>query len=166
MSNNEYSRLQVSDEPWCCKTCLREALPFFDTSSNSTFDILTPSSIFSSPPPSPNPILNSSPATNKHTNLLHSPGVRTTHPLRILSPNCRSLFPKIDNLRLLAKAHSPTSSHCVRPGLTIPFSIMNYSLRSIPLFVGIETDMVVALQSMCKTMSHVLSILSIPLLNL
>ena len=37
MSEPEYIDLQNSDEPWCCSTCFREALPFHDVSClNST----------------------------------------------------------------------------------------------------------------------------------
>ena len=44
MSSDDYSQLQVSDEPWCCNTCLKEALPFFDTSdSDSIFNASTSS---------------------------------------------------------------------------------------------------------------------------
>ena len=38
VSNDDYSRLQQSDEAWCCKTCLKEALPYHNTSDGSIFD--------------------------------------------------------------------------------------------------------------------------------
>lgn len=34
MSSDDYSWLQVSDEPRCCNNCLKKALPFFDTSNH------------------------------------------------------------------------------------------------------------------------------------
>ena len=36
MPNYEYERLQLSDEPWCCPSCLKEALPFHNCSTISS----------------------------------------------------------------------------------------------------------------------------------
>ena len=46
VSSDEYVELQRSDDPWCCRRCLKEALPFFDvSSSDSLFDVSAPTSL-------------------------------------------------------------------------------------------------------------------------
>ena len=99
MSSDNYTRLQASDEPWCCKKCLKEALPFFNTSnSDSIFNASTSSLTNTSED------ANSCP-TNHNVPPHSTPAPK--HSLNFLSLNCRSLCPKIDDLRLLAEAKSP-----------------------------------------------------------
>ena len=83
---DDYQNLQSSDEPWLCQRCYQEALPFFNISStDSVFDISNASSHCVAPNTSNSGELG----------------------LNLLSLNCRSLFPKIDDLRLLALSDLP-----------------------------------------------------------
>ena len=111
VSNDDYSRLQQSDEAWCCKTCLKEALPYHNTSDGSIFDT-SASSILSNS-------FNFQDDVNSNPNNLRtaSPYISTTQSLSLFYYNCRSLMPKIDNLHALAAAHArchPTLRNMVR----------------------------------------------------
>ena len=99
VSNDDYSRLQQSDEAWCCKTCLKEALPYHNTSDGSIFDT-SASSILSNSFNFQDDV-NSNPNNPKTT----SPYISTTQSLSLFYYNC--LIPKIDNLRALAATHAP-----------------------------------------------------------
>ena len=41
MTSDQYRNLQLSDEPWCCPTCYKEAIPFHDYSNISTLSATT-----------------------------------------------------------------------------------------------------------------------------
>ena len=91
MPNYEYEQLQLSDEPWCCPPCLKEALPFHNCSTISSCNS------FSSLPPPPSP-------HNDGSDLAVSPNPCK---LSLLYSNCRSLVPKLDNLRVQANSLNP-----------------------------------------------------------
>ena len=77
MPTEEYSHLQLSNEPWSCKKCLDEALPFFDTSnSDSIFDIDT-----------------------SHLGE-HSPFEGSGSGLMVSHLNIRSMVPKLEELQM------------------------------------------------------------------
>ena len=103
MSQAEYTTLQASVDPWCCKKCLDEALPFFDTSnSDSIFNTSTNSLNTSA-----SCTFQTETPTNNHPQY-STPRRQGPQPqFNILSLNCRSLLPKIDHLRLTAKATLP-----------------------------------------------------------
>ena len=89
MKRSEYAALQDSEEGWCCDSCYRSALPFE-----------TCSSIFS--------------ATTLSTSSLDSPTPSTINPrprhgtgMSLYYANCRSLLPKLDELRLSAEISKP-----------------------------------------------------------
>ena len=86
MPADEYSSLAQSDEPWCCSTCLREALPFHSC-SDTLFDHSLPGDL----PPPPQPL--AIPQYNHHCSIYYS--------------NCRSLLPKLDILRAQAISTNP-----------------------------------------------------------
>jgi len=91
MSNEDYSELQHSDQPWCCKRCVNEALPFADVpADDSIFSVPSVPSTASVDNPSPPQV---------------SPSLRG--PPSILYTNCRSIVPKIDELRALVSTHHP-----------------------------------------------------------
>jgi len=47
MSNEEYSVLRHSDQPWCCKWCQEEALPYhYVSNSDSIFNTSNSASVF------------------------------------------------------------------------------------------------------------------------
>ena len=85
MSDQEYLRLQDSPDTWSCKRCLSEALPYHCSSN-------VPSPTRLSQPPQSKPMQVPPPSS---------------HNLNILYTNCRSVLPKIDELRCLASQHSP-----------------------------------------------------------
>ena len=94
MDGEEYTHLQNSTDPWCCKKYLDEALPFFSVSnSDSIFDCSSSSS-------------SSSPSTPSVCNTTQ-PQLPTPPHLTFLNLNCRSLLPKLDDLRVFAEAQSP-----------------------------------------------------------
>ena len=94
MDGEEYTHLQNSTDPWCCKKCLDEALPFFSVSnSDSIFDCSSSSS-------------SSSPSTPSVCNTTQ-PQLPTPPHLTFLNLNCRSLLPKLDDLHIFAEAQSP-----------------------------------------------------------
>ena len=83
MSTEEYQTLSLSDDAWCCPDCLKQALPFHDCSHLS----------FSS----------SSSILNK-SDSAHSP---KNSKCSIYYTNCRSLPPKIDELRVQVASCNP-----------------------------------------------------------
>ena len=91
ISNDLYEDLKLSDESWCCKQCLDEAVPFHDVSSSD--------SVFNN---SANSIFNT---TSDHISTCKSE--KQANSITIIHSNCRSLLPKIDHLRLLISSHSP-----------------------------------------------------------
>ena len=90
LSIEDYAVLQHSEDPWACKKCLKEVMPFGNISNS---DSIFNSSSFSSP----------SPAPSIPQQLLPTP----PNSLSVLYTNCRSLISKIDDFRLLASSHSP-----------------------------------------------------------
>ena len=91
IANDLYEDLRLSDESWCCKRCLDEAVPFHDVSSSD--------SVFNN---SANSIFNT---TSDHISTCKSE--KQDNSITIIHSNCRSLLPKIDHLRLLISSHSP-----------------------------------------------------------
>ena len=91
MPNYEYERLQLSDEPWCCPPCLKEALPFHNCSTISSCNS------FSSLPPPPSP----------HNDCSDLAVPSNPCKLSVLYSNCRSLVPKLDNLCVQANSLNP-----------------------------------------------------------
>ena len=90
MCLSEYQRLSLSDEGWCCHHCHKEALPFHDCStltsvSDSSSDLSLQSSCSTSS--------NCSPPSGRWS---------------AYYSNCRSLVPKIDNLRTIAASATPS----------------------------------------------------------
>ena len=94
-----------SDESWCCKRCLSEAIPFHNVSnSDSVFNASADAIIDTSgneDPLTPNDTIS---ADNKNR-LPQSPS--PPNALTILYTNCCSLLPKLDHLRLLASTQNP-----------------------------------------------------------
>ncbi len=90
ISDNEYRQLQSSEDPWCCKKCVSEAMPYADV-------------------PSDDSVFNSS--LDRQTSVIVPPlsmtPVPTSLPLTILYANCRSLFYKLDELRVMIATHNP-----------------------------------------------------------
>ena len=101
VTDDDYLRLQHSDEAWCCKTYLKEALPFFDTSNLSIPDtsVLSPTTSTSS--------LHGVTDGNSSQPTSVAPHSLSLHSLNLFYSNCRSLPPKIDSLRALAAADDP-----------------------------------------------------------
>ena len=94
MSNEEYSELQHSDsdQPWCCKRCQEEALPYHNVSnSDSIFNTSNPASVLN---------------TSAHPSTTSAPQSPSPS-LTVLYTNCRNILPKLDHLRLLVTAHNP-----------------------------------------------------------
>ncbi len=89
----EYSRLQHSSESWGCPDCFTSAFPFWNCSTVNSDD---DKSISASPGCS---AINSTPATDPSQNRALTP---PRNSLVVYYTNCRSLLPKIDELRLLA----------------------------------------------------------------
>ena len=88
VSNDDYFRLQQSDEVWCCKICLKEALPFHNTSNISSFDTSAlDDSSFSQG------VIDNSIGTK-----LPPISPSTSNSLNVFYANCRSLLQKIDHL--------------------------------------------------------------------
>jgi len=85
MTDDEYSELQASPDSWSCKRCLQEALPFADCSLLSV-SASQPSSISAG---------------------ALSIGMSNHSSPTILYTNCRSLFPKLDELKVLASHYMP-----------------------------------------------------------
>ena len=90
MKPEEYDHLTTSDESWCCPDCMKQALPFHDCSnitdfSNSSFSI--------SSSPSDKQSLDNNRVRNNSCSIYYS--------------NCRSILPKIDNLRAVADSQNP-----------------------------------------------------------
>ena len=106
MSKEEYSALQLSDEPWSCKNCQKEAMPFFNISnSDSIFDTFQGTT-------SSDTIFNSSQLhTNSNLNLNEAqtqiPISLPAEFISILYANCRSLLPKLDHLKVLVSVNTP-----------------------------------------------------------
>ena len=93
LSNEEYLNLQLSDDPWSCRRCIQDALPFHDISnSDSIFD------------PSNPDLSHDSIHTHGATQLIQP--FPSNH-FTVLYANCRGILPKIDHLRLLSTAHNP-----------------------------------------------------------
>ena len=107
MLEPEYLDLQNSDEPWCCSTCFKEALPFRDVSC-----------------------LNSTPTTSTDISESASSGVSedNRHPCSILYSNCRSLLPKLDSLRVRAAISSPDI-------IALTETWLDHSLSNSELFI-------------------------------
>jgi len=90
--DDEYRQLQSSVDPWCCKRCQEEALPYHNVSnSDYIFNTSNPASV-----------LNTS-AHHSTTSAPQSPSPSLT----VLYTNCRSILPKLDHLRILVTAHNP-----------------------------------------------------------
>ena len=85
MRDDEYMALAQSDESWCCPACLKEALPFHDCSAISLD--LGPDP----PAETPQPVHNST----------------SCNFCSIYYSNCRSLLPKLDQLRAQALSSNP-----------------------------------------------------------
>ena len=86
LTDDEYRALQLSDDPWCCKNCQEDALPFYNVSDTD--------SVF-------HPHLNwCSPAT------FHQSPFDSSQPLSVLYTNCRSILSKIDYLHLLVPIYT------------------------------------------------------------
>ena len=90
MCLSEYQRLSLSDEGWCCHHCHKEALPFHDCSTLTTVSDLSSDSSLQ---------LSCSTSSNC---LPRSGGCLVYY------SNCRSLVPKIDNLRTIAASATPS----------------------------------------------------------
>ena len=87
LSDRDYSNLLSSPDTWACRRCLSETLPFQDTSS------------LPSPTTSPSRSL---------TDCVRPSQISTSNSsLNILYTNCRSLCPKMDELRCLTSQHLP-----------------------------------------------------------
>ena len=103
ISNEEYAELQGSDESWCCKKCLTEALPLHDVSdTDSIFDAPADSTVNTSQDSSLTPT-----SANGHKENRQQQSPSPPKSLSILYTNCRSLLPKLDHLRLLACTQTP-----------------------------------------------------------
>ena len=113
VSKEEYSALQLSDEPWSCKNCQKEAKPFFNISnSDSIFDTFQGTT-------SSDSIFNTSQLnTNSNPNeaQIQIPSSLPTEFISILYANCRSHLPKLDHLKYLSQSTPPTSYPSVKPG--------------------------------------------------
>ena len=85
LSDQEYSTLQDSPDTWACRICLSKTLPFQDTSSLP------------------------SPTTSPSRKCMRPTQISTPNQnsLNILYTNCRSLFPKVDELRCLTSQQLP-----------------------------------------------------------
>ena len=96
ISNEEYAELQGSDESWCCKKCVTEALPLHDVSdTDSIFDAPADSIVNTSQDGSLTPT-----SANSHKENRQQQSPSPPKSLSILYTNCRSLLPKLDYLRL------------------------------------------------------------------
>ncbi len=135
LSADDYSRLQASAEPWCCRRCLKEALPFFDTSNSDS--ILENSCVTKAN-------CDSNISAVGYTCSASQIKPAPKHSLNFLSLNCRSLCPKIDDLRLLSEAQSP---HVIS---------LCKTLKITPLFAETEADMVEVLPSTFETIFPIL----------
>ena len=89
LTSLDYAGLQQDESSWCCPTCYRSALPFADSSTIS----------------SGNTSLSDSSLSDR--SLLSSSSVDPGRGLSIYYTNCRSLLPKMDELRLLATNTKP-----------------------------------------------------------
>ncbi len=89
VSKAEYAVLQSSEDGWCCDFCYRSALPFVDCSS-----------IFSTSTQSSCSADTSMPSAAKLKGASHAG-------ITVFYTNCRSLLPKVDELRLLAGSSTP-----------------------------------------------------------
>lgn len=88
VSKSEYAKLQLSEDGWCCDFCYRSALPYADCSFISSTSDESDQSIAAS-------VASSVP-----------PGCHRTS-MSVYYTNCRSLLPKMDELRLLAVTSRP-----------------------------------------------------------
>ena len=93
LSNEDYSELQCSDDPWCCSKLQKESLPFINVSNSDS--IFNTSDSFS-------PV--GSQGDAEPTSSTHSHPPRS---LTVLYTNCRSLLPKINHVRLHVTVHHP-----------------------------------------------------------
>ena len=87
LSDAKYRYLSSVDEGWCCKKCLRTALPYYDASTISCSDYGT--------------VINNSSSIlvgdlSLQANL---PRLNSNSSISLLCTNVRSLLPKIDKLR-------------------------------------------------------------------
>ena len=102
VSNEEYGELQLSDDPWCCKRCLKEAMPFHDVSSSDSVFNASADSIVN---------ISADEESLSPTNMITGSKSRqlqsSSPPTSFLYTNCCSLLPKLDHLRLLASAQNP-----------------------------------------------------------
>lgn len=132
LSNEEYLNLQLSDDPWSCRRCIQDALPFHDISnSDSIFD------------PSNPDLSHDSIHTHGATQLIQP--FPSNH-FTVLYANCRGILPKIDHLRLLSTVHNPHIIS-VKPGWTIQFPITSLTPLASLLFGEIERAVEVGLLS-------------------
>ena len=90
ISNEEYAELQGSVDPWCCNKCLKEALPFHNTSNTDLFSDV----------PDDSSTINSS--LHCTCTIDHQENCRQISPSTVMYTKCRSLLQKFDHLRLLA----------------------------------------------------------------
>ena len=108
-SRSNYEGLQRSEESWYCPCCLLEALPFGDCSTISSANDQQPRDQdqgHSSSPSAHHAGSPGGPILPSKTPPPHASRVRSNHSL--FYTNCRSLLPKIDELRLLASSSQPT----------------------------------------------------------
>lgn len=102
ISNEEYAELQLSDEPWCCKRCFKEAVPFHDVSSSDSIFNASADAIIDTSADDDSLTPRNTISGNENQQLQSPPNA-----LSILYTNCRSVLPKLDHLRLLASTQNP-----------------------------------------------------------